>query len=504
MNTVRICESCGAELPPEATQRLCPRCLAAASEPASPPDRSFAPPRPEALRDLFPQLEILELLGRGGMGAVYKARQRGLNRFVALKILPPALSQVPGFAERFAREAQALARLSHPNIVTVIDLGQSGSLYYFLMEFVDGVNLRQMLQSRRMAPRDAVELMPQICDALEYAHSEGVVHRDIKPENILLDGKGRVKIADFGLSKLVGPAAPEVSLTRPGEVMGTTYYIAPEQFGKGRAVDQRADIYALGVVFYEMLTGELPLGHFELPSAKAAVDPRLNDVVLRALAKDPGRRYQQVSEFRLQLETIAGVTSKLSPEAGRKLSYEYRSKATLFGLPLLHITLGVNPTTGRKRIAKGIIAIGNAPRGVIAFGDVAVGVVACGIFCYGLISIGVVAVGVLALGSVAVGLGWAMGGVAVGAVAIGGAALGYCANGALVWGVHALGPGVSDAQADRFFNPWIMKSVRWVFIGSLICIPVFLLLGFIPALMAKLAERRAKKAREKPGGSRTT
>ena len=203
------------------------------------------------------------------MGAVYKARQRGLNRFVALKILPSQISRVPGFAERFAREAQALARLSHPNIVTVIDLGQSGSLYYFLMEFVDGVNLRQMLQSRQLAPRDAVGLMPQICEALEYAHGEGVVHRDIKPENILLDGKGRVKIADFGLAKLVGPAAHDVQLTQSSQVMGTMHYIAPEQFEKGQPVDHRGDIYALGVVLYEMLTGELPLGHFELPSSES-------------------------------------------------------------------------------------------------------------------------------------------------------------------------------------------------------------------------------------------
>jgi len=498
MKTVRICESCKAELPVDATQNLCPQCLAAAAAggPLPQPGSGFTPPDPDALRNLFPQLEILELLGRGGMGAVYKARQRGLNRLVALKILPPGISRVPGFPERFAREAQALARLSHPNVVTVIDLGQSGLLYYFLMEFVDGVNLRQMLQSRQLTPRDAVGLMPQICDALEYAHGEGVVHRDIKPENILLDGRDRVKIADFGLSKLVGPAALDVPLTQSSQVMGTMHYIAPEQYEKGEAVDARTDIYALGVVFYEMLTGELPLGHFELPSAKAAVDPRLDDVVLRALAKNPNRRYQQVSELRLELEAIAGVTSKLSPEASRKLSYEYRSKATLFGLPLVHVALGVNPATGRKRSARGIIAIGTAPWGVIAFGDVAVGVIACGIFCYGPIAIGVVAVGIVALGSAAAGLFWAMGGVAIAPVAIGGAVFGYYANGAIVGGAHTIGPGVYDPQADKFFNPWVAQYMRWVFAGSLICIPVFLLLGLIPGLMAKISERRAKKARE--------
>ncbi len=502
MKTVRICESCQAELPMDSTKILCPRCLeaAAAKEASPPPDTGFSPPRPDTLRGLFPQLEILELLGRGGMGAVYKARQRGLNRFVALKILPPEISRVPGFAERFAREAQALARLSHPNIVTVIDLGQSGSLYYFLMEFVDGVNLRQMLQSRQLTPRDAVGLMPQICEGLEYAHGEGIIHRDIKPENILLDGKGRVKIADFGLSKLVGPAAPDVQLTQSSQVMGTLHYIAPEQFEQGKPVDHRADIYALGVVLYEMLAGELPLGHFELPSAKAAVDSRLDEVVLHALEKNPTRRYQQVSELRLQLEEIAGVSSKLSPEAGRKLSYEYRSKTTLFGLPLLHMAIGVNPATGRQRSARGIIALGSAPRGVIAFGDFAVGVVACGIVSIGVVSISVMAVGVVALGSAAVGLVFAVGGVALAPVAMGGAAFGYYARGAIAAGMHAISSGsTADALAGRFFDPWSEKFMRRVFLGSFICMPLFMAVGLAPLLMKKMAERRSKRMRTKAG-----
>ena len=505
MKTVRICKSCKAELSSDSTQNLCPKCLeaAAANEASPPPANGFSPPHPDALRGLFPQLEILGLLGHGGMGAVYKARQRGLNRFVALKILPLQISRVPGFAERFAREAQALARLSHPNIVTVIDLGQSGSVYYFLMEFVEGVNLRQMLQSRQMAPRDAVGLMPQICEALEYAHGEGVVHRDIKPENILLDGKGRVKIADFGLAKLVGLAAHDVQLTQSSQVMGTMHYIAPEQFEKGQPVDHRADIYALGVVLYEMLTGELPLGHFELPSAKAAVDSRLDEVVLHALEKSPKRRYQQVSELRLQLEEIAGVTSKLSPEASRKLSYEYRSKATLFGLPLLHMAIGVNPATGRQRSARGIIALGSAPRGVIAFGDVAVGVVACGIVSFGVVSISVVAVGVVALGSAAVGLLLAVGGVAMAPVAMGGAAFGYYASGAIAAGMHAISSGsVTDPLAGKFFNHWAEKFMRWVFLGSFICMPLFMALGMAPLLMKKISERRSKRVRAKAGGNR--
>jgi serine/threonine protein kinase len=152
----------------------------------------------------FPQLEILTLLGQGDMGAVYKARQSKLDRLVAVKILPPEVARDPAFAERFTREAQSLARLNHPHIVTVYDFGDVDGLYYFTMEYVDGRNLRDLLQAGALSPAQTLTIVPQLCDALEYAHDDGLVHRDIKPENILLDKKGRVKIADFGLAKLVG------------------------------------------------------------------------------------------------------------------------------------------------------------------------------------------------------------------------------------------------------------------------------------------------------------
>ena len=161
-------------------------------------------PRPAELAPHFPDLEILELVGRGGMGVVYKARQKRLDRLVALKILSPKIGQDPAFAERFAREARAMAMLSHPHVVAVYDFGQTEGLYYFLMEFVDGVNLRQLLDTGKLSPEEALAIVPQICEALQYAHDHGVVHRDIKPENMLLDKKGRVKIADFGIAKLVG------------------------------------------------------------------------------------------------------------------------------------------------------------------------------------------------------------------------------------------------------------------------------------------------------------
>jgi Protein kinase domain len=358
---------------------------------------------------------------------------------------------------------------------------------------VDGMNLRQLLETYRLTPRETLGIVPQICEALEYAHGEGIVHRDIKPENILLDQKGRVKVADFGLSKLLVPGPKDLQLTQSGQVLGTMHYMAPEQLEKPLEVDQRADIYSLGVLLYEMLTGGLPLGRFELPSKKAAVDARLDELVLHAMERDPRQRCQSASEVRMRLETIAGVTSRLSPEVSRILSYEYRSKATLFGWPLVHVAIGVNPATGRKRNARAIIAVGTAPRGIIAFGDVAVGVIACGIFGYGLVSFSVIAVGVIACGSVAAGLVFAMGGLAIAPVALGGLAFGWYANGAMAWGKHALAPNAYDPVADKFFNPYAWRLANWVFRAMLIVVPLFLALGFLPKLMARISERSRKK-----------
>jgi predicted Ser/Thr protein kinase len=263
------------------------------------------PPPVAEIAKLFPQLEVLEFIGKGGMGAVYKARQPSLDRLVALKILPPAAASDPGFAERFNREARALARLNHPNIVAVHDFGRAGTLHYLVMEYVDGGNLRQIERTGRLAPEQALVIVPQICEALQFAHNEGIVHRDIKPENILLDKKGRVKITDFGIAKMLGLTSEEAPLTGAGDVVGTPHYMAPEQIEKPRSVDHRADIYSLGVVFYEMLTGELPLGKFAPPSRKVQVDVRLDEVVLQALEKEPSLRYQQASQVKTALETIA-------------------------------------------------------------------------------------------------------------------------------------------------------------------------------------------------------
>src|SRR5882672_4453911 len=201
------CPRCYAAIPPDAPQGLCPKCLLAVNmgEPElihSPAGNPLPPPpSPQEIQPLFPHLEIVRLLGRGGMGAVYEARQRGLNRPVALKLLwAPSIPDAE-FEERFSREGRALAQLSHDNVVAVHDAGKSGPYYWILMEYVDGPNLRHLLQAGRLEPSRALPIVMQTCAALEYAHQQGVVHRDIKPENILITQSGRAKIADFGLAK---------------------------------------------------------------------------------------------------------------------------------------------------------------------------------------------------------------------------------------------------------------------------------------------------------------
>lgn len=342
MNPSQVCPECGKAVPAGSQHQLCPACLLAqALASQSAPGQAApaaAPPSPEEIAGKFPLFEILECLGRGGMGVVYKARQKSLNRLVAIKILAPERERDARFAERFAREAELLAKLSHPHIVTIHDFGETGGLYYLVMEFVDGVNLRDLLRDGKLEPKQALAIVPEICDALQFAHEHGIVHRDIKPENILLDRHGRVKVADFGLAKLIGASADVApggvespahgDLTEAGKVMGTPSYMAPEQSAHPGEVDHRADIYALGVVLYQMLTGELPGERLEAPSKKVQIDVRIDEIVLRALEKKPELRYQTAGEFRTQLNTIAAGVSAPPAEPGVAVAVPSRFSRT--------------------------------------------------------------------------------------------------------------------------------------------------------------------------------
>ncbi|WP_461523970.1 protein kinase domain-containing protein [Prosthecobacter sp.] len=324
-NAPHPCSQCGQPIPEGSANGLCPRCvyakaLAPTVDGISGPHE---PPNLEAVRAAFPHLEVSCLIGSGGMGAVFKARQPQLDRFVALKILPEELAEQPGFSERFQREAQALAKLSHPHIVTVHDFGQSGGFFYLLMEFVDGVNLRQLMQTKRLTPREALSIVPPVCEALQCAHDHGIVHRDIKPENLLIDKAGVVKIADFGIAKMIGgeegtsACDAEARTSVPGSLpFGTPDYAAPEQ-ANGTA-DHRADIYSLGVVLYEMLTGGRPKEKIEMPSKRVQVDVRIDEIVLRALERVPELRYQTAAEFRTQVEAAVQPLAGSQPANKRK------------------------------------------------------------------------------------------------------------------------------------------------------------------------------------------
>lgn len=509
MNAARFCPQCGTALLSTNASGICPRCAFQVAMQAEGPGNvhstfqagigghgHFVPPKPDQLAQQFPQLEILDLIGQGGMGAVYKARQRGLDRFVALKILPPDLARDPAFEERFAREARALAKLSHPNIVAVYDSGQVGGLFYFLMEFVDGVNLRQALQNGQLSAKEALAIVPQVCDALQYAHDEGIVHRDIKPENVLIDRKGRVKIADFGLARLLGKTADNFTLTGTQQVMGTPKYMAPEQLEGTHDVDHRADIYSLGVVFYEMLTGELPLGRFAPPSKKVQVDVRLDEVVLRILEKEPSLRYQQAGDIKTAVQLIYGAT-EVPQHLRHVYGREYRSKTHIFGVPLLHIATGIDPATHQRRIAKGIIAIGDQAIGVLAIGGAAFGLFAIGGMAVGGVTLGGLSIGLaLALGGGAFGCGLAIGGFAMAPIAVGGCAIGYYATGGAAFGFHPYGANARDPAAQAFFRDSAATLLRLLpaLSLSLLIVPVLVMLGIFAKAIAAMVT-----ANQKPG-----
>ena len=312
--------------------------------PAGSPGR-WKPPSKEDMGRLLPEYRIEKLIGRGGMGAVYKATQLSLDRPVAIKILPTELSQDTEFTSRFEREARTLGQFVHPGIVQVYKFGRTASEghLYFVMEFIDGTDLRHLIKAGNLKPDLALELVGQICEALLVAHRQGVIHRDIKPENILITKDGRVKLVDFGLAR---PVHEDVSrLTNPNVVMGTPDYMSPEQFlGLG---DQRTDIFALGVVLYEMLTGKPPSGAFDVPSSKVQMDVRIDEVVFKALQHEPERRYQDVSEMKSALDHIrttqpvsAGPTRSAAKASSQATTVPKRRKGKLLIIGAGMLALG--------------------------------------------------------------------------------------------------------------------------------------------------------------------
>ncbi|MFI5402906.1 MAG: serine/threonine-protein kinase [Planctomycetota bacterium] len=282
------------------------------------PTRAAPSPPDPFLGQILGGCRIDEVLGRGGMGVVYKATQLSLNRPVAIKVLPEEVCGQPQFTERFKREVDILARLSHPNVVTVFERGEIEGRLYVVMEYVHGTALRDVMKKGPLPSAEALVIVRGVLAALEHAHGKGIIHRDIKPENVLVAPGGIVKVADFGLSRLLGPA-DATRLTHTNLLLGTYEYMAPEQREKAKEADERADIYATGVVLYEMLAGELPIGHFAALSRKRPkeCDSRIDEIVERSLAKAPGDRYQHASEMGAAVSRVLSA-AMLPPEAPRE------------------------------------------------------------------------------------------------------------------------------------------------------------------------------------------
>ncbi|WP_395735970.1 protein kinase domain-containing protein [Prosthecobacter sp.] len=258
----------------------------------------WEPPLAEDLESFFPGYTGFRFLDRGGMGAVYSAMQNSLERRVAIKILPPDLSQDAVFVEGFHREARLLARLQHPHIVAVYDFGRNeqGHLY-IVMEYVEGTSLFEIMKQQPLPLPRALEVVTQVCEALQFAHDHGVIHRDIKPTNILIDSRNNVRVADFGLAKLVQAEGTTTTQNRSTLIMGTPVYAAPEQRRRNGELDHRADIFSVGVTLYEMITGRFPVGVFEPPSKAAGSPQMLDKIITKSLREKPEDRYQSASDL---------------------------------------------------------------------------------------------------------------------------------------------------------------------------------------------------------------
>lgn len=336
--TFSRCPACGMQLGNLAnTGGLCPRCLIAeAIEQLNTVDHPAlgrfgtlgTTPDITLLNKRLTAYEFLGLLGRGGAGWVFRARQRSLNRPVAIKILHSGPGGVVDAAQRFAREAQILARLNHPRIVTVHDFGTLGDAQYLVMEYVAGPTLREVLRGPALGAQ-SLEIAEHICEAVAYAHSIGVLHRDLKPENVLFesfDDLDSLKVVDFGISRLIGGTEPGFHRTQTGFVVGTPFYAAPEQMAANQPVDIRSDIYSIGVMLYEMLTGQIPRGRFALPSRHRNVPRGSDAIVMRCLESEPSQRYPDVAAISSELRAV------ISGAGRRRVILKYAAAAAGCGV----------------------------------------------------------------------------------------------------------------------------------------------------------------------------
>lgn len=297
---------------------------------------------------MLPQYEIVDILGRGGMGAVFKGRQANLERDVAIKVLcKSAITSNAGVnpIERFKQEARVMAKFDHPAIISVFDFGEtSDGQFYLVMEFVDGMDIHHYMQHHggNLSQEYALSITAHVLDGLTYAHGHGIIHRDIKPANILLNREGRVKIADFGLMKRFGFGEGETSLGMgtEGFALGTPFFLAPEAVDPKCEVDHRMDLYSVGVMLYQMLTGNLPQGNFKLPSEmRPELDVRLDVLVQHAMEPDPLERYPSAVSFREDIDQIVSQPIELIESGVEEEDVPVSAPPPTISLPAINLSL---------------------------------------------------------------------------------------------------------------------------------------------------------------------
>lgn len=407
----------------------------------------------------FGDYELLDEVARGGMGVVYRARQRGLDRVVAVKLILAGHLAAEADVERFLIEAKAAAKLDHPGIVPIYDVGIQEGQHYFSMAFIDGPSLAARVAKGRLDVREAAELIAQIAEAVHYAHERGVIHRDLKPGNILLDGNSRPRITDFGLAKQTDG---DSQLTATGQALGTPSYMPPEQASGRGEIGPAADVYSLGAILYAVLTARAPFEGSTVVDTILQVlerepeSPRqLNDQVpadleticLKCLEKEPEARYASAAELAEDLQRYL----RGEPISARSLSgwgqlmrwrrivqrsndVRIRSSTTIFGIPLVEIAFGKDMASDETQgHARAIFAYGDTATGVFAAGGRAIGLFAYGKHAFGVVAWGLTAVGVFPIGFLSAGI------TAAGAVAIGGISLGMLAAGYITIGMVAIG-----------------------------------------------------------------
>ncbi len=301
---------------------------------------TFQPPVIEEVESLFPNYDIQSLIACGGMGAVYKATQRSLDRVVAIKILPREFSTDEAFRTGFEQEAKAMAKLNHPNLIGVYDFGEVGGMLYIIMEFVAGSSLFASSTGLAVEQGEAIRIVSEVCHGLAHAHKHGILHRDIKPANILLDLSFSPKIGDFGLAR-----APESQIEEGEQIFGTPGYTAPEILEPPYTFDHRSDIFSVGVMLHELLTASLPDADPRPASHITACNPRLDAVIKKATATNPENRYNSADDLAAELEKIASspakslLTAGSAASPGRKLAKQKKLKSSSSGTPFLILLL---------------------------------------------------------------------------------------------------------------------------------------------------------------------